>query len=103
LADVIALPITALAGEDVRLTPTTTEPTIPKQPFDARPLEYHFPSHTAAKLAIADELGRPLVQLSSEEKAFIDRLLEETMIRRIILERVRDYFLRKRPGAEHAG
>lgn len=103
LADVIALPIAALAGEDVQLTPTTTAPTIPKQPFDARPLEYHFPSHTAAKLAIADELGRPLVQLSSEEKAFIDRLLEETMIRRIVLERVRDYFLRKRPGAEHAG
>jgi hypothetical protein len=102
LADVIALPIAALAGEDVRLTPTTV-PTIPKQPFDVRTLEYHFPNHIVAKLAVADELGRPLAKLSSEEKAFIDRLLEETMIRRIVLERVRDYFFRKRPGVEHAG
>lgn len=102
LADVIVLPIAALAGEDVRLTPATA-PTIPKQPFDPRVLEYHFPNHIAAKLAIADELGRALANLSSEERAFIDRLLEETMMRRIVLERVRDYFLRKRPGAEYAG
>jgi hypothetical protein len=103
LADQIGLPIAALAGNDVRLTAPTAAPTIPKQPFDAQILEYHFPSQIAAKLAIADELGRSLIKLSSEEKAFIDRLLGETMMRRLILERVRDYFLRKRPGAEHAG
>jgi hypothetical protein len=103
LADVIALPIAALAGEDVRLTPTTTVPTIPKQPFDVRPLEYHFPNYVAAKLAVADEIGRDLVDLSAEERAFIDQILEETLMRRVILERVREYFRKRSRGAEHAG
>jgi len=102
LADVIALPMSALAGTDVRLTMPTIPLTVPVQPFDAQALEYHFPNHIAAKLAIADELGRPLTKLSPEEKVFIDKLLEETLVRRIVLERVRVYFLRKPLGAEHA-
>jgi hypothetical protein len=101
LADVIALPLTALTSEDVQLR-TTTLPMLPKQPFDSQALEYHFPNHIAAKLAIADELGRPLAQLSPEEKAFIHQVLEETMIRRIVLERVREHFLRKPQGGEYA-
>lgn len=104
LADRIGLPIAALAGEGVYLTAPIVEPTIPTQPFDTQALEYHFPDYIAAKLAIADELGRPLSTLAPEEKAFIAEVLEETLIRRIILERVREYFFRKKKplGAEHA-
>jgi hypothetical protein len=95
---------TPLAGNDVRLTePIASPPPIPKQPFDAKTLEYHFPNYVAAKLAVADEIGRDLVDLSEEERAFIDQVLEETLMRRAILERVRAYFRRKLRGAEHAG
>lgn len=99
LADVIALPISALAGNNVQFTEPVTPPMVPVQPFDAQALEYHFPNHIAAKLAIADELGRPLAKLSPEEKAFIDKLLEETLMRRVILERVRAYFRSKSVGS----
>jgi hypothetical protein len=104
LADRITVPITALAGDNVRVLTSTHEPEIPKQPFDTQALEYRFPNYVAAKLAIADELGRSLTTLSPEEKAFIAEVLEETMIRRIILERIRERFFRKsKPsGAEHA-
>lgn len=104
LADQIGVPITALAGNDVQLATPTYEPEIPKQPFDTQALEYRFPHYVAAKLAIADELGRSLATLSPDDKAFIAEVLEETMIRRIILERVRHRFFRKGkpPGVEHA-
>jgi hypothetical protein len=103
LADLIGLPISALAGNDVRLTEPITPPPIPKQPFDTKTLEYHFPNYVAAKLAVADEIGRDLVDLSAEERAFIDQVLEETLMRRVILERVRAYFRKRSRGAEHAG
>ena len=76
LADLIGLPISALAGNDVRLTEPITPLPIPKQPFDTKTLEYHFPNYVAAKLAVADEIGRDLVDLSAEERAFIDQVLD---------------------------
>ena len=72
---------------------------IPRQPFDAHVVEAHFPNMIMAKLAIADDLGQPLTKLALEDKAFIEQVLTETLIRRVVLERVRSYF---RGRASHA-
>ncbi|XDJ36633.1 MAG: IS481 family transposase (plasmid) [Burkholderia sp.] len=103
LADQLGLPIAALAGDDVRLTPPTAPMELPRQPFDAEAHEYHFPSVIAGKLAVANELAQPLAKLSGEDQAFIHQVLSETLIRRVVLERVRGYFRHKKTGEEHAG
>lgn len=96
-------PIAALAGNDVRLTPSTASVELPRIPFNAEAHESHFPSAIAAKLAIADELAQPLSKLSTEDQAFIHQMLSETLTRRVALERIRTYFRHKRAGEEHAG
>ncbi|WP_219915020.1 IS481 family transposase [Pseudomonas protegens] len=103
LADQLGLPIAALAGDDVRLTPPAVPVELPRHPFDAEAYEYHFPSVIAGKLAIANELAQPLAKLSVEDQAFIHQVLSETLIRRVVLERIRSYFRHKRTGEEHAG
>ena len=107
LADQLGLPIAALAGSDVLLASPATEQAleaIPRQPFDAQAHEYHYPSAIAAKLAIADDLAKPLTRLTPEERGFIEQVLAETLNRRIVLERVRGYFRqeRKQQGEQHA-
>jgi hypothetical protein len=103
LADQIGLPIAALSGEgDIRIAPSKTAAELPRQPFDAEAYEYHFPTVIAAKLAIADELATPLAKVAAEDKAFIDQVLAETLIRRVVLARVREYFRHKR-GRQDAG
>jgi hypothetical protein len=48
-------------------------------------------------------LAQPLAKLSPEDRSFIDQVLGETLVRRIVLDRVRDYFRRnKRKGDNHA-
>ncbi|RMN95669.1 Integrase, partial [Pseudomonas cannabina] len=103
LADQLGLPIAALAGNDVRLTPPAVPVELPRLPFDAEAHEYHFPSVIAAKLAVANELAQPLAKLSEEDQAFIQQVVSETLIRRVVLERVRSYFRNKKTGDEHAG
>lgn len=102
LADQLGLPIAALSADDVRLVPSVTPVSLPRQPFDTEAHEYHYPTVIAAKLAIADELARPLAKLSAEDKGFIDQVLAETLTRRVVLARVREYF-RHRKGEQHAG
>ncbi len=103
LADQLDLPIAALSGNDIRLsTPASAPVALARQPFDAQAHEYHYPTTIAAKLAIADDLARPLTKLSPEDRAFIDQVLGETLNRRIVLERVRTYF-RQQKGGQHAG
>jgi len=102
-ADQLTLPLAALTGDDLRLQPPTIPPPHPTQPFDADALEYHFPTTVAAKLAIAQELGRPLSQLAPDDRAFIDHVLEDTRMRRLVLGRGRDDFRTKPSGADHAG
>jgi hypothetical protein len=97
------LPLAALTGDDLRLQPPTIPPIPPTQPFDADVLEYHFPTTVAAKLAIANELGLPLTKLSPDDRAFIDHVLGETRMRRLVLQRIRDYFRAQPSGADHAG
>ncbi|MBN3471424.1 transposase [Pseudomonas savastanoi pv. phaseolicola] len=103
LADQLGLPIAALAGNDVRLTPSAVPVELPRLPFDAEAHEYHFPNVIAAKLAVANELALPLAKLSEEDQAFIQQVVSETLIRRVVLERVRSYFRNKKTGDEHAG
>ena len=71
--------------------------------FDVDALEYHFPTTVAAKLAIAQELGLPLSKLSPDDRAFIDHVLEDTRMRRLVFRRLRDDFRAKPSGADHAG
>lgn len=103
LADQLGLPMAALAGHEVQLQPPTIPPDIPTQPFDAGALEYSFPSTVAAKLAIADDLGQPLAKLLADDRAFIDQVLAETLMQRLVFARIREYFRRKPLGGEHAG
>lgn len=103
LADQLGLPIAALAGDDFRLAPIPSAPApLPHQPFDAVAHEYRFPSVIAAKLAIADDLARPLATLTPQDRRFIDQVLAETLVRRIVLARVQDYFRHGKSGEEHA-
>ena len=103
LADQLGLPISALAGSDVRLAPSTMAPVdIPKQPFDAQALEYQYPNAIAAKLDIAADLAQPLAKLSADDRAFIDRVLAGTLARSAVLTQVRNHFRNKKPGEEHA-
>ena len=101
------MPLAALTGDDLQLQPPTVPPTsLPPratQPFDADALEYHFPTTVVAKLAIAQELALPLSQLAPADRAFIDQVLEDTRMRRLVLGRIRDYFRAKPSGADHAG
>jgi hypothetical protein len=67
-------------------------------------LEYQFPNTIAAKLAIADDLAKPLAKMPAADRAFIDQILADTLTRSIVLARVRSYFRDKpQTGEEHAG
>ncbi|MFR4187699.1 MAG: IS481 family transposase, partial [Klebsiella sp.] len=57
----------------------------------------------AAKLAIAADLATPLAKLSDEDKAFIDQVLTDTLIRSEVFARVREYFRNTQSGEDHAG
>ena len=105
LADQLGLPIAALTGEpDWQLTaPEPTVATLPQQPFPAEVLDDQYPNRVAAKLAIADEIALPLVKLDPDDRAFIDRLLTETLVRPVVLARVRAHFRHKpHAGDRHA-
>lgn len=102
LADQIGLPISALAGDDLRLAAPTQAVVVPSQPFDAEALEDRFASRIAAKLAIADEIAVPLAKLSGPDRDFIDEVLGQTLVRGVVLARIRTYFRHKKPGADHA-
>lgn len=105
LADRLGLPLQALAGkgEVLQLPPLTAAAKLPSQPFDPDAHEYHFPNAIAAKLAIADELAKPLTKLSADDQTFIDQLLSETLVRRLILLRLRKYFRQNKSEGSYAG
>ncbi len=103
LADQLGLPISALAGDDVHLALPTATVSVAHQPFDMAAHEYHFASVITAKLAIADDLARPLAKLAPVDRTFIDQVLSETLNRSVVLARVRDHFRNKQAGENHAG
>nr|WP_141107051.1 DDE-type integrase/transposase/recombinase [Herbaspirillum aquaticum] len=102
LADQINLPIEALAGKELHLAPLNLPGELPLQLFDADAHEFHFANVIAAKLAIADELARPLAKLSQEDRAVIEQVLSETLTRSVVLARIREYFRSKKTGEDHA-
>jgi hypothetical protein len=48
-------------------------------------------------------LGLPLAKLTPADRAFIDHVLAETRMRRLVLRRVRDHFRAQPSGEGHAG
>jgi hypothetical protein len=92
LAGKLGLPRAALEGPaPIPARPITAPATVPfNDPDPFR--ELRFPSILAAKLAIADYLGRPLAKLAAEDLGYIEALLKETLERRTIITCVRGYF-----------
>jgi hypothetical protein len=92
LAEKLGLPRAALEGPAPAAAKPITFPVI--VPFiDPDPFrELRFSNPLAAKLAIADYLGRPLAKLKTEDLGYIDTLLKETLERRTIITCVREYF-----------
>ena len=64
--------------------------------------EFTYPTTLLAKRAIAEYLGQPLAKFSAEQRAFIDALLAETLNKRMLMERVRQYFHSSKGGEQHA-
>jgi len=105
LADQLGLPIAALTGDtDFQLsTPITMREDLPRQLFNTESQEYHYPNQVAAKLAIADEIAMPLAKLAPSDRSFIDHVLTETLVRSVVLARIREYFRHKdTQGDQHA-
>jgi hypothetical protein len=96
LAKQLALPREALTGNtdlqfSVEQSPILNLPIKPFQDPDPYQ-EFTYPSTLMAKLAIANYLGQPLAKLSVEQREFISVLVEETLTKKVLLERVRQYF-----------
>lgn len=104
LAVQLNVPISALSGSDLLLinNPQSVDE-LKHQPFDTTESEYVFPTVIAAKLAIADDLATPLAKFSDDNRAFIDGVLTQTLIRREVLARIREHFRNRLSGADHAG
>lgn len=93
LAARIGLPRAALDGDDRPVAaappaPAARVPFVDPDPFQ----ELAYPDRVSAKRAIADELGLPLARLSTEDRAFIDALVGETLTKKVVLARVRQRF-----------
>ena len=92
LAGQLGLPRAVMEGMTApAVAPITKPAAVPFQ--DPDPFrELRFPSVLAAKLAIADYLGRPLAKLSEEDRGYIETLLRDTLERRTVIACVRGYF-----------
>ena len=103
LAQRIALPRSALSGEDdlvlIGAGPSPAEQ-VPVRPFrDPDPFhELSFPSPLAAKRAIADEIRLPLGRLCDNDRRFIDVLVARTLSRPEVLAAIRERFPQGRKG-----
>jgi hypothetical protein len=106
LAKQLDLPLSALTlNADLRFMEEKEQlPTLPMKPFqDPDPyLEFTYPTTLMAKLAIADYLGQPLAKLSVEQREFLSALVEETLTKKVLLERVRAYFQLHSRGSANA-
>lgn len=96
LAKQLDLPRSALTGNtDLQFVNDDFLPsTLLINPFqDPDPYqEFTYPTALMAKRAIADYLGQPLAKLDLEQRDFISALVEETLTKKVIMERVRQYF-----------
>ena len=66
-----------------------------------------FPLLSDASSELRAGAGSALLRLGSkltpDDRAFIDQVLEDTRMRRLVFTRIRDYFRAKPSGADHAG
>ena len=96
LAKQLDLPRAALTGNtDLQFVNDDFLPsTLVINPFrDPDPYqEFTYPTALMAKRAIADYLGQPLAKLDLKQREFISTLVEETLTKKVIMERVRQYF-----------
>lgn len=106
LAKQLNLPRAALDGNtDLQFLASSPQvPELNSTPFrDPDPFqEFTYLSVLSAKRAISDALGQPLARLSVEQRAFIDELLSETLQKKTVMERVRQYFRPEPQGEHHA-
>lgn len=101
LAERLGLPRAVLDGDDVPVSPEPSAAVTRSAFVDPDPFrEFTYPNVIAAKRAVADELGLPLAKLGAEDRAFIDAVVRETLVRRMVLERIRDRFRRPKEEAE---
>lgn len=101
LAKIISIPRSALSGEDDVVVLGSEPQTVPlSQPFVGPDLfqTLTFASKLAARQAIADELRLPLAKLNDDDRAFISRLVDETLSRPMIINAVRERFPAGRKG-----
>jgi len=93
LAGKLVLPRSALTGHEP--LPLAADNIHPKGEAFTSPDPYRelaFPSVLAAKLAISDHLGTPLAKLSSEQVENINVILNETLDKTEVFERIRSVF-----------
>jgi hypothetical protein len=104
LAGRISIPRAAVSGEadvvDLGAHALSAPLLPPARPF-VGPDPFHeltFSTALAARHAIADEIRLPLAKLGDDDRAFIDRLLAETLSRPAIIAAVRERFPAGRKG-----
>ena len=96
LAERLGLPRATLTGNAdlaVDFAPKSVRPTPTQRFVDPDPFrDLAFSNAFNAKRAIADALAMPLAKLPTEERAWIDALLAETLDKKTVLTRVREHF-----------
>lgn len=64
-------------------------------------IEFTFPNRVAAKQAIANELGIPLAKLTQKQLDHIDKIVSETLNKKLIFERIHAFFNSPKKGKQH--
>lgn len=101
LAKQLSLPSSAIGTVDLPDGKSTVE--LKVQSFvDPDPFqELTYPTVIAAKLAIAEYLGRPLAKLTDVQIAYINATCASTLNKQAVMEKIRDFF-NPLPGSHHA-
>jgi hypothetical protein len=103
LAEQLKLPRAALDNRAgipalAEVSPFTVAPFRDPDPYQ----EFTFPNRLAAKRAIADFLVKPLAKLSSEQLEQIEAIVNDTLDKKEVIERVKRLMQASEPGERHA-
>jgi len=90
LADKIGLPRSVMEGGALPPLPIVMSPAKVAFVDPDPPQTIAWPTVIAAKLAIADDIGMALAKLSPEDRAFIDALLRESLVKKAVLPKMRE-------------
>jgi len=102
LAKQLSLPSSAIGTVDLPSSQHTNREFKVQSFIDPDPFqELTFTTVIAAKLAIADYLGRPLAKLTPEQMAYINAICASTLNKQAVMQQVRDFF-NPLPGSPHA-